>query len=159
LFDEEKPIMISPAIGNADRLSSCAWPLREIFKDGGFNVEVLAIGDQEEEQGSKGQKFMRYNVNGILLDDPAFEKLRSEITLQRVNGESERQSQTMYVGRFPDIKGKERELVIRQGQAGLWRHGQAVQGETAGTVFYEVLPNSKLASRVLDMVRRQSAKH
>lgn len=159
LFDDQKPIMISPAVGTADRLSSCSWALREAFKDGDFNVEVLEMSDDGQRHEDKGQQVMRYNVNGILLDHGAFEKLQSEISLRRLTIDTGRSSQIMYVGRFPDVRGKERELVIRQGRTGLWQQGEVVRGRTAGSVFYEVLPNSKAASHVLELARKQPARH
>lgn len=75
LFDEDHPIMISSAIGDADRISSCSWKLRGSFEAGNFNVEVLGIDEGDRQRGEKGQGYLRYNVNGILLDDAAFTKL------------------------------------------------------------------------------------
>ncbi|MEX2489248.1 MAG: hypothetical protein WD356_06920 [Pseudomonadales bacterium] len=157
LFDEQKPIMISPAIGAADRLSSCSWPLRDLFQDGDFNVEVLKMNDGAQTGEAKGQNMMRYNLNGILLDQAAFEKLQSEITLRRLNIEVGQTSETMHVGRFPDLRGKERELVVREGRMGRWQDGQVIPGEAADSVFYEVLPNSRLASKVLEQARKGPA--
>ncbi len=84
LFDENRPIMISSAIGDADRMSSCSWKLRESFESGNFNVEVLKIDEGDSARGEKGQDHIRYNVNGVLLDDAAFTKLQSEISLTRI---------------------------------------------------------------------------
>ncbi|MBD3648674.1 MAG: hypothetical protein HUJ31_14750 [Pseudomonadales bacterium] len=153
LFDDNKPIMISPAIGDADRLSSCSWRLRESFKNDTFNVEVLESGDGA---GEKGQQVVRYNVNGITLDEGGFQKLKSEITLRRLSIRTGEINQVMYVGRFPDVRGKERELVIREGRVGIWQNEQVVAGQSGDKVFYEVLPNSKFASQVLEVARRQS---
>ncbi len=156
LFDEDKPIMISSAIGDADRLSSCSWRLRETFKRGAFNVEVLEIAEGKMQKGEKGQDFIRYNVNGVLLDNIGFKKLMSEIPLKKLKVKTGNGTEVMYVGKFPDVREKERELVIREGKVGYW-DGEAILKTDVETdhVFYEVIPNSKLASQVLELARKQ----
>ncbi|MCB1691843.1 MAG: hypothetical protein KDI19_03710 [Pseudomonadales bacterium] len=157
LFDEEKPIMISSCIGEADRLSSCSWKLRESFESDTFNVEVLEIADAEG-RGEKGQSHLRYNVNGILLSEPGFKKLMTEITLKKYRIRFGDNVESMYVGRFPDVRGKERDLVIREGRVGTWRNETAEPGGENAALFYEVLPNSKQASQVLEVARAQAAR-
>ena len=51
------------------------------MQKGLFNIDVLRIVDGT---GEKGQQLIRYNVNGILLDDASFSKLKDEITLKSV---------------------------------------------------------------------------
>ncbi len=155
LFDEDKPIMISPAIGEADRMSSCSWRLREAFAEAPFHVQVLNMSEDDSSRGEKGQTQVRYNLNGILMANDAFIKLKSEIQLKKVSIKVVDRSETMYVGRFPDVRGKERELVIREGIVGRWDGEQSTPGPEDGERYYEVLPNSKLASQVLEVVRSQ----
>ena len=152
LFDEDKPIMISSAISDADRLSSCSWRLRQQY-EGKFNVEVLDIADDEAEHGEKGQKQLRYNLNGVLLSTEAFKKLTSEIPLKKMKLKAGDATETMFVGRFPDVLGKERDLVIREGKVGVWQLGRMHPGD-GSSVFYEVLPNSKLASQVVEAAKK-----
>ncbi|XOV88340.1 MAG: hypothetical protein ACFHX7_00290 [Pseudomonadota bacterium] len=153
LFDENKPIMISPAIGTADRMSSCSWKLREEFESGSFNVEVLEIAEGDSTRGEKGQHHIRYNVNGILLATEGFRKLQSEIPLRKIRVKVGDAQETMFVGRFPDVLGKERDLVIREGRVGLFENEHRVKGAETGDVFYEILPNNKLANQVLEVAR------
>ncbi len=145
LFDGDRPIMISSAIGHADRLSSCSWQLRQTH-EGAFNVDVLALANPAD--GDKGQRHLRYNLNGILLDTAAFKKLMTEIPLKKLRIKLGGEPETMFVGKFPDVQGKERELVIREGITGSYEQGQVVARQ--GEPFYEVLPNSKLARQVLE---------
>ncbi len=154
LFDEDKPIWISPAIGDADRMSSCSWRLREVFKGSPFNVEVLEMDVSDSGRGEKGQSHLRYNLNGILMSNASFSKLKSEISLKRLKITVLGVAHTMFVGRFPDVKGKERELVIREGIVGKWDGATVTPGDEDGEKFYEVLPNSKLASQVLEVARK-----
>jgi hypothetical protein len=156
LFDEGRPIMISSAIGDADRMSSCSWKLRGSFDSGDFNVEVLEIDAGDEARGEKGQDFVRYNVNGILLDDAAFSKIESELNLSQLNVRSGDKSETVYVGKFPDMQGKERYLVIREGRIGLWKNDEVKDNSQSTEVFYEVLPNNKFANQIINLADRQN---
>ena len=148
LYDEDKPIMISGAIGKADRLSSCTWKLRKIIQGGVFNVEVFALADGENGRGEKGQNTIRYNVNGILLDAFGFEKLGQEIILKRVVVKINGSPTTLHVGKYPDVLGKNHDLVIREAQVGLWRNDAPVEGHTSADRFYEVVTNRKLISQI-----------
>ncbi len=156
LFDERRPIMISSAIGDADRMSSCSWKLRETFDSGDFNVEVLEIDEGDRDKGEKGQDVIRYNVNGILLDVSAFEKLKEEVKFSRIKIKSSDRNETMFVGKFPDVAGKERHLVIREGHVGLWKNETAMTNDQSEARFYELLPNSKLAGQIVSLAEKKS---
>ena len=155
LFDDKQPIMISSAIGLADRMSSCSWKLRQHFDAGSFNVEVLQISTSDRQSGDKGQSQLRYNVNGILLTEDAFAKLKSEINLKSVRVNLADGTHTMFIGKFPDMAGKMRDLVVREGRVGTWEHDSVLPATDATGVFYEVLPNTKIASQVLEAARKQ----
>ena len=148
LYDDEKPIMISGAIGKADRLSSCTWKLRRIIQPGVFNVEVFALADGESGRGEKGQNTIRYNVNGILLDNAGFEKLQQEIVLKRVSVKINGEAVVLHVGKFPDVNGKAHDLVIREGRVRLWQDEAPVQGHVCEECFYEVVTNRKLITQL-----------
>ena len=53
LFDKNRPIMISSAIGDADRLASCSWRLPEEHDSGNFNFDAYLLDDND---GVKGEK-------------------------------------------------------------------------------------------------------
>lgn len=148
LFDGDRPIMISSAIGAADRLSSSSWKLRDQIKAGPFNVEVLEIAEGEREHGEKGQQFMRYNINGILLADDAFRKLQNEVRLRRLSARIDGRQVTLHCGEFPDLEGKRRSVVVREGRTGLWQHGTVTLEAPSGKPFYEVVSNPKIISQV-----------
>jgi hypothetical protein len=150
LYDENRPIMISSAIGDADRMSSCSWKLRDSFEADQFNVEVLEIAETDQQRGEKGQDHIRYNVNGILLDDAAFNKLKTEIAFDKLKLKVGENSESFLVGKFPDVGGKLRDLIIREGSIGTWDGKDVHRGDVLGGKFYEVLPNSKFAAKVLE---------
>ncbi len=148
LYDEDKPIMISGAIGKADRLSSCTWKLRKLLQGGVFNVEVFALDHGESDRGEKGQNTIRYNVNGILLDAVGFEKLQQEIILKRLTVKINGKPVILHVGKYPDVAGKMHDLVIREGQIGLWRNESPVEDHVSEERFFEVVTNRKLIAQI-----------
>jgi hypothetical protein len=98
LMDGEHRIMISDAINDSDRLSSCSKQVRKkIAPDAGvFQVYSVQIGGRGN-RGDKGsnkndspspeagpeteEMRLNYNVGGICLSEAAFLKLRQEISL------------------------------------------------------------------------------
>ncbi len=148
LYDEDKPIMISGAIGKADRLSSCTWKLRKLLQGGVFNVEVFALDHGESDRGEKGQNTIRYNVNGILLDAVGFEKLQQEIILTRLTVKINGKPVILHIGKYPDVAGKMHDLVIREGQVGLWRNESPVENHASEERFFEVVTNRKLIAQI-----------
>jgi len=147
LYDGETPIMISSAIGDADRMSSCSWKLRAVIKKHPFNVEVMEIADDDASKGEKGQQKIRYNVNGILLDNVGFEKLKQEMVLTRVTGQNEGQACVFFYGEYPDTEGKKRNLVIREGTVGLWKN-DAIHPDDTDEKFYEVVTNPQITAGI-----------
>ena len=152
LYDEDKPIMISGAIGLADRMSSCSWNLRAAIKKSLFNVEVLRIADGDVEKGEKGQHYVRYNVNGINLDDVGFTKLQNEIPLKRCRLKLNGKDYLFHVGQYPDTTGRKKDLVIREGRIGIWRDEQIHDDPESEASYYEVVVNRKVIPLVLEAV-------
>jgi hypothetical protein len=147
LYDEDKPIMISGAIGLADRLSSCSWDLRSSIKRGLFNVGVLRIADGD---GDKGQQHIRYNVNGILLGNCAFNKIKNEISLKCVKMKLNGEQFCFYMGQYPDVNGLKRDLIIREGKVGVWRDSGIEKGALTDECYYEVVVNRKVLALVAE---------
>lgn len=157
LYDGEHPIMISRAIGLADRMSGCSWNLRAAITKGLFNVDVLRIADGETNKGEKGQHYARYNVNGINIDDLAFEKLKSEISLKSVKMKLNGENYTFHVGKYPDAKGQKKDLVIREGNVGVWENNQIQPERSTEESYYEVVVNRKVIPLVLDAAKSSVA--
>ncbi|MDG1026242.1 MAG: hypothetical protein P8R01_09940 [Gammaproteobacteria bacterium] len=124
LYYEDKPIMISGAIGNADRMSGCSWFLREAIEKSLFNIDVLRIADRESGKGEKGQHYIRYNVNGILLDDAAFTKLKDEMPMKSVSMKLNGKQYLFHIGQYPDASGRKKDLIIRERKVGIWKDSQ-----------------------------------
>ena len=150
LYDDDKPIMISGAIGLADRMSSCSWNLREIVEKSLFNVDVLRIADGESEKGEKGQHYVRYNVNGILIDDLSFSKLKNEIQLKSLRMKLNGKQYLFHVGQYPDTKGRKKDLIIREGKVGIWRDSKIQEDVDGDESYFEVVVNRKVIPLVLE---------
>ena len=150
LYDEDKPIMISGAIGLADRMSSCSWNLRAAIKKSLFNVDVLRIADGDVKKGEKGQHYVRYNVNGINLDDAGFAKLKQEIPLKQIRMKLNGKDCLFHIGQFPDTTGHKKDLVIREGKVGIWRNDQIHDDPKSEESYYEVVVNRKVLPLVLE---------
>lgn len=84
LMDGNQQIMISPALNESDRLSSCSKSARRLFSgaEGLFNVYCFQTIEDADTGGQPEEFLMRYNVGGINLGEPAFRKLQQEISLE-----------------------------------------------------------------------------
>jgi hypothetical protein len=95
LMDGEHRIMISDAINESDRLSSCSKRVRKkLAPDAGvfqvYSVLIGGAGTHDNHAGSAGvgtvevateDMRLNYNVGGICLSEAAFQKLQQEISL------------------------------------------------------------------------------
>jgi hypothetical protein len=131
LMDGEHRIMISDAINDSDRLSSCNKQVRKkIAPDAGvFQVFSVVVGgsagQNDDASGEPVTEEMRlnYNVGGICLSESAFNKLRQEISLApwAANGVEpgfsgcwvDEQCE-FFVGTVPIANGAFRKIVIRK---------------------------------------------
>jgi hypothetical protein len=128
LMDGEHRIMISDAINESDRLSSCNKRVRKkLANDGGvFQVYRFDLGDTQEgsEAEVPGDELrINYNVGGICLSEAAFDKLQQEISLTVETAEFQtakfsspwldHQSQ-FFTGTVPVATGVFRRLVLRK---------------------------------------------
>ena len=68
------------------------------------------MDDSDGIKGEKGQKVLRYNDNGIIIDDAAFEKLQSEVNFRKLKAKSGVVEEDFYVGQYPDVAGKMRDI-------------------------------------------------
>jgi class 3 adenylate cyclase len=158
LYDERRKITISPAINQADRLSSCSSELRQDTswrRSRRHRVEVIRK-DRGETGGSGG--LLRYNVNGIELDFPAFNKLKSEMVLHKVRLHSRSgEAHHYHVGRFMDRLGSSHWLVVREARLKRWIEGKLVTPDEESETFYEVVTDTELIGRVKEKLSGKKA--
>src|SRR5271166_5469500 len=82
LMDGEHQIMISEALNQSDRLSSCNKRARKVMESqaGPFHVYVFQAAGAEE-SGNPEDSIISYNLGGIRMNEAAFRKLEQEISL------------------------------------------------------------------------------
>jgi hypothetical protein len=109
--------MISQAINQADRMSSCDKMLRKIFKSQNdiFNLFVFENESDETTDPAIDDSTYRYNVNGIELNEEGFIKLNKEINLQTFTYPSENdESVKLHTGKVPLANGNFQRIAIRE---------------------------------------------
>lgn len=149
LFDANNRIMISSAINHADRLSSCSKAIRKLFagKKRPFNLYAFQTLSDEEMAGTADDLFVRYNVNGIELSTPAFDKLSKEIDLKllpRGIKDPYSRKSTLYLGRFPTQSGRYQRIIIREAQIPVVHPETLKIQKISSRKYYEVCTNPKL---------------
>ncbi len=155
LYDGDKQIMISPAINLADRLSSCTGVLHNSVLSRGrpFRVEVLAQSSDPVAQAEADMEILRYNVNGIELDGPAFAKLRTEMVLHRLDVRVGGQPERFHAGRYPDCNGRMHWLVIREAPVRVWENETVGVRARGQRCFYEVIVEPGLMTLIRSKLR------
>jgi hypothetical protein len=120
LMDGEHRIMISDAINESDRLSSCNKRVRKkIAPDAGvFQVYSVLIGSAKNAETGGEELRLNYNVGGICISEPAFRKMQQEISLTPwrpdFTGTWVDQRCEYFAGTVPLANGAFRRLVVRK---------------------------------------------
>jgi hypothetical protein len=153
LYDQGRPITISSAINTADRLSSCDAGLRHLLSGNGRSHSVESVlPDYCEDRQDRSKCLLRYNVNGILLQTPAFSKLRSEVVLTKLSSSvldaDGLPGEAFHVGRVTDPDGRDTWLVIREGRVRRWDGFSPEFGPPTNLVFYQVISDRALIKRL-----------
>ena len=84
LVDGGEQVMISDALNESDRLSSCSKRMRKSIEamQSPFNVYVFQAVSDKEAAESPEDYMMHYNLNGIRMNEAAFQRLKREISLE-----------------------------------------------------------------------------
>jgi len=124
LMDGARQIMISRAINESDRLSSCSKGMRQILEDRDllFSVFSFKTVEDSETAGEPDEFLLRYNVGGIHINEAAFEKLQAEISLQAYDLEVpmiwNTSTARVYCGSVPLGQGLFHRIIVREGRIG-----------------------------------------
>ena len=82
LMDGERQIMISEALNESDRLSSCNKRARKVMESQAGPFHVYAFQSADPGDSANPEDFIvSYNLGGIRLNEAAFRKLEQEISL------------------------------------------------------------------------------
>jgi hypothetical protein len=84
LMDGEQQIMISEALNESDRLSSCSKRVRKAIErvENPFSVYAFQTVNDADVGESPDDFILKYNLNGIRISEAAFQRLRQEISLE-----------------------------------------------------------------------------
>lgn len=122
LMDGASKIMISKALNESDRLSSCSRGARKHLDglDSLFNVYSFQTVEAPSADFSSEEFTLRFNVRGINMNEAAFHKLQTEISLQMLDRTLHTLWDTecvrLYSGLVPLGGENFRRIVVREGK-------------------------------------------
>ena len=150
LLDGDRPIMISDALNESDRLSSCSKIARRSLQGQamGFNVYAFQTVDDAPAGDAFVELMSQFNIDGIRLSEAAFQKLQQEISLEACSLELPRlwdgESARVFRGLVPVDREVFRTILIREGFVALADpRDYTVHGWTQQR-YYEVCTNAAL---------------
>ena len=128
LMDGERQIMISEALNESDRLSSCNKRARKVLESqaGPFHVYVFQAAETEPGANSRDQatnpedSVLSYNLGGIRMNEAAFRKLEQEISLEPLTMKltastlSDKGEWHLSIGTVPVDRDIFRKIVVRE---------------------------------------------
>lgn len=147
-MDNNSRIMISRALNLSDRLSSCSKAARRLLDKHGspfrlFVFQTTMEGTTEEELD---EFLLRYNMNGVEVNEDGFQKLSEEISLTPIEADYQmpwgRERVTIYSGLVP-VGDTLEPLFIRKGCVRQLLHDGKI-GAAGTHAYYEVCANSDL---------------
>jgi len=148
--------MISDAINDSDRLSSCSKIARRAMQGQAaeFNVYAFQTVDDAPVGDTFLELFAQYNIGGIRLSEAAFQKLQGEISLVPCSFEVPKlwdgEDAQILHGLVPVDREVFRPILIREGHIALADpRDYSVHGWT-GQKYYEVCTNVALYLRLAD---------
>jgi class 3 adenylate cyclase len=159
--DGESRVMISKALNLSDRLSGCAKLARRMLEKqkshfGLFQFLQTMAGASAEELD---EFLVRYNRNGIELNEVGFLKLYDEISLECIETKLDlpwgKETVTLYYGEVPMGESVEL-LVLRKGLARELSSDGKI-GAPSTHVYYEVCTAPKLYDLVAALLRTKHA--
>jgi class 3 adenylate cyclase len=122
LMDGEHQIMISEALNESDRLSSCNKRARKMMEPQAGPFHVYAFQSAElDEDGNPEDVILSFNLGGIRMNEAAFRKLQKEITLEPLKvklpaslASSDKGEYKLFTATVPVDHDIFRKIVIRQ---------------------------------------------
>ena len=122
LMDGEHQIMISEALNESDRLSSCNKRVRKVMEPqaGPFHVYAFQAAELDE-NGNPEDVILNFNLGGIRMNETAFRKLEQEITLEPLKvklpaslASSDKGEYKLFTATVPVDRDIFRKIVIRE---------------------------------------------
>jgi 2'-5' RNA ligase len=159
--DGDSRIMISKALNLSDRLSGCAKLAKRMLSGQKSHFSVFQfLNTMEGASAEELDEFLvRYNMNGIEINEEGFQKLSEEISLDSIDTRLDmpwgKQKVTLFYGEVPLGESVEL-LVIRKAFARQLLPDGKVGGATEHS-YYEVCTSPALYDLVAALIRTNQA--
>jgi class 3 adenylate cyclase len=122
LMDGDHQIMISEALNESDRLSSCNKRMRKVMEPQAGPFHVYAFQAEElDADGNPEDVILSYNLGGIRMNEAAFRKMQQEITLEPLKvrlpptlASSDKGEYKLFSATVPIDREIFRKIVVRQ---------------------------------------------
>jgi len=154
LMDGEHQIMISEALNESDRLSSCNKRARKFMESqaGPFHVYAFQAADMDAD-GNPEDVIVSFNLGGIRMNEAAFRKMQQEITLEPLKvrlptslASSDRGEYRLFTATVPVDHAIFRKIVVRESRIPRIDSADfSVQGWTERS-YYEVCTDPAIYS-------------
>ncbi len=160
LMDGTQQIMISKALNESDRLSSCSKGIRRMLEhlDLQFSVFAFKTVEDDDTGGNPDEFLLRYNIGGIHINEAAFQKLQTEISLQAHDLALpliwDTRKVRLYSGVVPIGQGLFHKIVVREGLIAHIDARDFALKRFTDRRYYEVCTNAEIYKAV---ERNQSA--
>jgi uncharacterized membrane-anchored protein YjiN (DUF445 family) len=159
--DGDSKIMISKALNLSDRLSGCAKLAKRMLS--GHKSHFCVYQFLTAMEGASAEELdeflVRYNLNGIELNEEGFEKLSEEISLDSVETKLEmpwgKENVTLHYGEVP--MGESVELLVLRKSLARELLPDGKIGAPSSHPYYEVCTSPKLYDLVAALIRTKAA--
>src|SRR5579872_1499006 len=159
--DGDSKIMISKALNLSDRLSGCAKLAKRMLtgQKSHFCVYQFLTAMEGASAEELDEFLVRFNMNGIELNEEGFEKLSEEISLDFVETKLEmpwgKENVTLHYGEVP--MGESVELLVLRKSLARELLPDGKIGAASSHPYYEVCTSPKLYDLVAALIRTQGA--
>lgn len=159
--DGESKIMISKALNLADRLSGCAKLAKRLLA--GQSTHFCVYQFLTAMKGASAEELdeflVRFNMNGIELNEEGFQKLSEEISLDAVEMKLDmpwgKETVTVHYGEVP--LGESVELIVLRKALARELSADGKIGAPSTHPYYEVCTSGKLYDLVAALIRSHAA--
>ncbi len=156
-MDGDTRIMISRAINLSDRLSSCSRAARRLLAGNRSPFRIFLLQTLLEDSADEGEEiFLRYNVNGVELNEEGFEKLREEMSLRTLSarfampwGED---TMRLHFGDLP-LGESFRKLLVREDRVRRLTPEGRIDPQPLSRRYFEICTDAELVRLIESKVR------
>ncbi len=153
LMDGDRSIMISDAINESDRLSSCSKVAQRLVTGRDIPFNVYAFQTVQDPSAGEAQEFsILYNRNGVRLSEGAFQKLRTELSLLESPSEFPRlwddERSRLFSGLVPVDREVFRPIIVREARTLILDAASRKVSGSGTILYYELVTNPTVYTKL-----------